>query len=81
MKIDQDYLKRLLEIAQGSPRPTFTIEDFDEAGVPHDTDAFEFHMQILNEQRLIIQHSGRRRLRVRHGQEHRRLPFASLALT
>jgi hypothetical protein len=58
MKIDQEYLKHLLEIARRSPRPTFTIEDFDEAGVPHDTDAFEFHMQIINEQRLIVQDDG-----------------------
>ena len=58
MKIDQDYLKRLLEIAQGSPTPTFTIEDFDREGADHDTDAFEFHMQILNEQGLIVQDDG-----------------------
>ena len=58
MKIDQEYLKRILEIAQSSLKPTFTIVDFEHAGVPYNTDLFEFHMQILNEQRLIVQDDG-----------------------
>ena len=58
MKINQDYLKRLLELAQGSPTPTFSILDFERAGMPYDSDEFEFHMQILNDQNLIVQDDG-----------------------
>lgn len=58
MRIDQDYLKRLLEIAHGSRTPTFTIEDFERNNMPYDTDAFEFHMHILNDQGLIVQDDG-----------------------
>lgn len=58
MKIDQDYLKRLLETAQASLGPTFTIDDLEAAGLPYDDDAFEFHMMILNEQGLIVRDDG-----------------------
>jgi len=58
VKIDQDYLKRLLETAQASLGPTFTIDDLEAAGLPYDDDAFEFHMMILNEQGLIVRDDG-----------------------
>ena len=58
MKIDQDYLKRLLEACQDSEKPTFTIEDLKSAGFDYRNEQFEFHMMILSDQGFIEQDGG-----------------------
>lgn len=58
MKIDQDYLKALLEACQASEKPTFDIEDLKAAGFDYNDMQFEFHMMILNDQDFIKQDDG-----------------------
>lgn len=58
MKIDQDYLKKLLEACQASEKPTFDIEDLKAAGLDYDDQRFEFHMKILSDQGFIEQDDG-----------------------
>ena len=58
MKIDQDYMKRLLEACQASEKPTFDIEDLKAAGFDYGDPRFEFHMKIVNEQGFIEQDDG-----------------------
>ena len=58
MKIDQDYLKKLLEICQASEKPTFDIEDLKAAGFDYYDKQFEFHMMILTDQGFIEQDDG-----------------------
>jgi len=58
MKIDHDYLKKLLEACQASENPTFTIEDLKAAGLDYNDHQFEFHMKILDDQHLIEQDDG-----------------------
>jgi hypothetical protein len=58
VKIDQDYLKRLLEACQASEKPTFDIEDLKAAGFDYNDKQFEFHMKILNDQRFVEQDYG-----------------------
>jgi hypothetical protein len=49
MKIDQDYLKKLLEACEAAPTPIFDIEELKKAGLDYATDEFVFHMEILND--------------------------------
>ena len=58
MKIDQDYLKKLLEACQASEKPTFDIEDLRARGLDYNDQKFEFHMKILDDQRLIEKDDG-----------------------
>jgi hypothetical protein len=58
VKIDQDYLKKLLEACQASEKPTFDIEYLKAAGFDYHDKKFEFHMKILDDQRLIEQDDG-----------------------
>jgi hypothetical protein len=58
MKIDQDYLKKLLEACQASDKPTFDIEDLNARGLDYREPNFEFHMKILNDQNFIEQDDG-----------------------
>ncbi len=58
VKIDQDYLKKLLETCQGSEKPTFDIEDLKAAGFDYNDVKFEFHMMILTDQGFIEQDDG-----------------------
>lgn len=58
MKIDQDYLKRLLQACQASEKPTFDIEDLKAAGFDYNDQQFEFHMKFLNDQHFIEQDDG-----------------------
>ncbi len=53
MKIDQDYLKRLLEAFESSQEPTVDRDQLAENGLIEDENIFVFHMQILNDQRFI----------------------------
>jgi hypothetical protein len=58
MKIDQDYLKKLLEICEAAPTPIFDIEELKAAGVDYDTDQFIFHMSILNDLGVVERDDG-----------------------
>jgi hypothetical protein len=60
MKIDHDYLKGLLLACQASEKPTFDIANLKAAGFDYSEDRFEFHMKILDDQRLIEQDDGDR---------------------
>ena len=46
VKVDQDYLKKLLEAGQASEKPTFDIEDLKTSGFDYGDPKFEFHMMI-----------------------------------
>jgi hypothetical protein len=58
MRIDHDYIKRMIDIILSHPSPTFTIEDFDNGGLPYQTPEFEFHMKLFDDQGLIEQDDG-----------------------
>ena len=58
MKIEQDYLKKLLEAGQASEKPTFDIEDLKAAGFDYNDPQFEFHMMMLTRQGFIEQDDG-----------------------
>lgn len=58
MKIDHDYLKKILEACQASEKPTFNITDLDAAGFDHNTPEFEFHMAILDDKGFVEQEDG-----------------------
>ena len=58
MKIDQDYMKRLLEACQAAEKPTFDIEDLEAAGFDYNDKQFEFHMMILVDQGFIERDDG-----------------------
>jgi hypothetical protein len=58
MKIDHEYLKKLLEACQASDKPTFDIEDLKAAGFDYSDLQFEFHMAILVDQGFIQQDDG-----------------------
>ena len=58
MKIDQDYLKELLEACQTCEKPTFDIEDLKERGFDYNDPRFEFHMKILDDQQFVAQDDG-----------------------
>lgn len=53
MKIDQDYLKGLLDAFESSEDPVVDIRQLKEAGFDYDDKAFLFHMGILNDQGLV----------------------------
>ncbi|MCA1859299.1 DUF2513 domain-containing protein [Janthinobacterium sp. HSC-3S05] len=58
MKIDQNYLKTLLEACQATEQPTFNIEDLHVAGIDHKNPQFEFHMKILTDQNFVERDDG-----------------------
>jgi hypothetical protein len=58
MQIDYDCLKQLLEAFAAAPRPTTDIEELKAAGLDYETDQFLFHMEILDDYRLIAQPDG-----------------------
>ena len=58
MKIDHDYLKKLLEACQASEKPTFDIEYLNAAGFDYSDTKLEFHMAILNDQGFIQRADG-----------------------
>lgn len=58
MKIDQEYLKGLLQACQASETPTFNIYDLQARGFDCNDPKFEFHMKILDDQQFIQQDDG-----------------------
>ena len=59
MKIDQDYLKSLLEAFEASPNPVTDIRELGERGFDHEDKRFVFHMDLLHDQQLIARDDGR----------------------
>jgi len=58
MKVDHEYLKRLLEACQAPEKPTFDIEDLSVAGFDYRDPKFEFHMAILSDKGFLEQDDG-----------------------
>ncbi len=58
MKIDQEYLKRLLEAFEAADKPTTDIDELKDRGFDHDDDKFIFHFQLLADQDLIRPEDG-----------------------
>ena len=54
MKIDSDYVKKILIKAQSSERAIFNIYDLVETKSEISDEKFVFHMQILSDQKLIV---------------------------
>jgi hypothetical protein len=55
MQIDYDYLKQVLEAFAAAPRPTTDIEELEANGINCESDAFLFHMGILQDKGLVEQ--------------------------
>ncbi|WP_315728887.1 DUF2513 domain-containing protein [Bradyrhizobium sp. SZCCHNS2015] len=53
-------MRGLLQACQASENPTFDIEDLKARGFDYGDPKFEFHMKILDDQRLIEQDDGDR---------------------
>jgi hypothetical protein len=58
LKINEDYLKKLLEACQAAEKPTFDIEELKAAGLDYHDPQFEFHMKILTDQGFIALDDG-----------------------
>jgi len=58
MKIDQDYLKGLLEAFEASDLPDTDISRLNELGFNCRTDTFVFHMRLLEDRGLIVRSDG-----------------------
>ena len=53
MKIDQDYLKGLLEAFESAEKPTTDIDELQNHGFSYEDDKFLFHLQILEDKALV----------------------------
>lgn len=53
MQIDLDYLKRLLEAFAAAPGPLTDIQELGGRGVTYRDPQFVFHMELLDDERLI----------------------------
>jgi hypothetical protein len=53
MKIDHDYLKKMLEAFEAAPAPIFYVSDFRDAGLNFHEDQFIFHVGILADQGFV----------------------------
>lgn len=58
MKIDQDYLKGLLEAFEASDSPDTDILRLNELGFNCETDTFVFHMRLLGDRNLVVRSDG-----------------------
>ncbi len=58
MKIDQDYIKQLLEAFEASPGPVTNIDYLKEQGCDYETDEFVFHAGILADKGPIAREDG-----------------------
>jgi hypothetical protein len=54
MKIDHDYLKKMLEAFEAAPAPIFYVTDFEAARLDINDPQFIFHMEILDDQGFIV---------------------------
>ncbi|MHB1676808.1 MAG: DUF2513 domain-containing protein [Sulfuriferula sp.] len=60
MRINQDYLKSILDAFLSTTEPSITFKDFQRMGLVEDENMFAFHMQILDDKYLIAQMDGGR---------------------
>ncbi|MBB6116080.1 hypothetical protein F4826_003004 [Rahnella inusitata] len=58
MKIDQDYLKGLLEAFEASENPATDIRLLSRAGYHHENKEFVFHVRLLEDRSLISRTDG-----------------------
>lgn len=58
MKVNQEYLKKLLEFFEESETPTVSYDDFEKSNFLEDEHSFVFHMQILCDKNLIQRQDG-----------------------
>jgi Hypothetical protein (DUF2513) len=58
MKINQEYLKGLLEAFQSAEKPTTDIRELEQKGFSYQKPEFIFHLQILSDQHLVVRESG-----------------------
>ena len=58
MNIDTHYLKGLLDVFKSSKTPFTNINKLREHGFDHGDDSFLFHMQILEDKRLVRTSAG-----------------------
>lgn len=67
MKIDQDYLKGLLEAFQAAEYPTTDINELKSLGFDYGEKRFIFHLQILSDMHLIESEDIRNGLGMKKG--------------
>lgn len=53
MKINQDYLKKLLDAFESSPTPSVDLRYLEKAGLFDDQNLFVFHMQLLDDKGFV----------------------------
>lgn len=53
MRIDQEYLKKLLDAFELSSTPTVDLRYLEQTGLLDDESMFIFHMQLLDDKRFI----------------------------
>src|ERR1700730_17784797 len=58
MEIDHDYLKGLLEAYATDPGPLTDIHELEGRGVSYRDPQFVFHMEILDDERLVARADG-----------------------
>ncbi|MCE9887877.1 DUF2513 domain-containing protein [Kluyvera intermedia] len=58
MKIDQEYLKGLLEAFEASNTPDTNIIELNKLGYNCETDEFVFHMRLLEDRQLMTRSDG-----------------------
>ncbi|HXT05550.1 MAG TPA: DUF2513 domain-containing protein [Roseiarcus sp.] len=59
MKIDQDYLRKMLEAFEASEGPVFYVSDFKAAALDHREDQFAFHLALLDDQEFVARDDGK----------------------
>jgi hypothetical protein len=60
MNIDPDYLREILRTFSDSPTSSITIADLRDAGLMEDRERLFHHLEILNDQQMIVLQSGER---------------------
>jgi hypothetical protein len=58
MKINQEYLKGLLEAFQLAEKPTTDIKELKAHGYSYEDPEFIFHLQILADQNFVVRENG-----------------------
>ncbi|EIJ35286.1 DUF2513 domain-containing protein [Thiothrix nivea] len=58
MKIDHEFLKKILDFFESADKPTITLVDFENNAFLDDEHCFVFHMQILCDRKLVQREDG-----------------------
>lgn len=59
MKIDQEYLKGLLEVFENAEEPTIDVNELEELGFNTEDSRLIFHLQLLADQGFVKREDGR----------------------